>query len=625
MEITRNSKVKELYENPVGHDILHKLLMQLGKSDRLLYNPMIANLKVSTLQRFVKKKLGEDFIDTFLELLNIEKDRPLPGECEETKAWWKEAVFYQIYPRSFMDSNGDGIGDLNGIRMRLDYLKDLGVDCLWLSPVYDSPNDDNGYDIRDYRKIMKEFGTEENFDFLLHEVHERGMRLIMDLVVNHTSDEHPWFQTALQHPDSKERNYYFLKEGTKEQKPNNWTSFFQGSAWNFYEDAGLWGLHLFSKKQMDLNWDNPEVRKEVKDIVEWWLQKGVDGFRMDVINFISKKPELPNGNHSIGSMMGITGIEHYFYGPRLHELKVNAFEPYQGFNVGETPGIGMEMAKLLTGEHRREMDMIFNFDHLETPGHVRFDEYQYDLNYYKMYIMDWMKNYGNHCRMSLFFENHDNPRMISKVNKESQYRDVLGKLLAVLQLTLHGTPFIFQGQELGAIDQKFESIEDFRDVESINFYEEMKQNLGSEKALAKVLAGSRDHARVPMLWSQKENGGFSTGKPWIEAKGKDLGYSAEEQRKNPDSILSFYRTLLQWRRGKESILYGEIEFRMVEKKNYFSYMRRNQQGETYLIECNLSDKELKGVKNKEGKLLFSNYQNQTACLKPYEANIYDMN
>jgi oligo-1,6-glucosidase len=314
----------------------------------------------------------------------------------------------QIYPRSFQDSDGDGIGDLKGIIMRLDYLKTLGVDAIWLSPVYDSPNDDNGYDIRDYYQIMKEFGSMDDFDLLLKEVHNRGMRLIMDLVVNHTSDEHPWFQEAIKAPDSKYHEYYHFHKSEDGNPPNNWTSFFGGSAWNYYEDNNEWALHLFSKKQMDLNWENEKVRKEIIGMIRWWLTKGVDGFRMDVINYISKSEGLPGGNESIGKLMGYYGIEHYFYGPKLHqylkELKQEAFEPYHAFTVGETPGVGMEMSKLLTADYRKELDMVFSFDHLETPGHTRFDDYRYDLNYLKKYMSDWMENYGDHCWMSLFMK-----------------------------------------------------------------------------------------------------------------------------------------------------------------------------------------------------------------------------
>lgn len=366
--LTKNSRVRELYAHPVGRDIIRKALLLLGKSDRLVRNPIVGSIRLKTLPKLAAGKVDESFISALLELVNSEKDLPLRECASETHAWWKEAVFYQIYPRSFKDSNGDGIGDLRGITEKLDYLKELGVDAIWLSPVYDSPNDDNGYDIRDYRKIMAEFGTIEDFDELLDGVHARGMRLIMDLVVNHTSDEHEWFKNAVAEPDSKYGDYYIFRDN-----PNNWDSFFSGSAWRFIEERGQYALHLFSQKQMDLNWENPEVRHEVKELVCWWLEKGVDGFRMDVINYISKREGLPDGDKLIGMLTNFTGMEHYYYGPRLHEylreLKNSAFLPYNAFTVGETPGIGMEMSKLLTADNRNELDMVFSFDQLETDQH----------------------------------------------------------------------------------------------------------------------------------------------------------------------------------------------------------------------------------------------------------------
>lgn len=366
--LTINNRIKDIYANPVGRDIIRKLLLQMGHSDIIVKNPVVGNLKLKSLPRLSMGYVDKGFLDTFLELLNSEPDTPRTDSCPVTHAWWKEAVFYQIYPRSFKDSSGDGIGDLRGILEKLDYIKMLGVDAIWLSPIYDSPNDDNGYDIRDYRKIMTELGTMEDFEKLLEGIHTRGMRLIMDLVVNHTSDEHEWFTKAINEPDSQYGDYYIFRD-----KPNNWTSFFSGSAWKYIKERREYALHLFSNKQMDLNWENPTVRREVKDMVSWWLQKGVDGFRMDVVNYISKRDGLPGGNEKIGALMGYYGVEHYFYGPHLHEylreLKREAFAPFGAFSVGETPGIGMEMSKLLTADYRGELDMVFSFDHLETPGH----------------------------------------------------------------------------------------------------------------------------------------------------------------------------------------------------------------------------------------------------------------
>ena len=615
--LTENSRIREVYANPVGKDIIRRLLLQMGKGEGLILNPVVQSLKLKTLVKLSGGKVNKSFIDTLLTLLNDEKDLPREDKAPEGQAWWKEAVFYQIYPRSFKDSNGDGIGDLKGITEKLDYLKELGVNTIWLSPVYDSPNDDNGYDIRDYRKIMQEFGSMEDFDELLKQAHARGMRLIMDLVVNHTSDEHQWFKKALSEPSSKYGDYYIFRD-----RPNNWTSFFSGSAWNYYKERNQYALHLFSKKQMDLNWDNPDVREEVKELVKWWLDKGVDGFRMDVINYISKRPGLPDGDENIGALMGFTGVEHYFYGPKLHqylhELKKEAFMPYNAFSVGETPGIGMEMSKLLTGDYREELDMVFSFDHLEAPGHTRYDDYKYDLNCYKGYMIDWMENYGPHCQTSLFFENHDNPRMVSKVNPDPRFRAVIAKLLATMQMTLKGTPFIYQGQELGMVNQDFSSIQDLRDVEALNMYNEIKSDLGEEGAFKKLLAGTRDHARTPMQWASGKNAGFSEGVPWIMA-GSDCSIcNAEDEMKDENSVWSYYKRIIEIRRSHRAFTYGTIEIVDKNNRDMFTYYRRAGD-ETFLVECHLAEGTKKRKeKRPEGQVILCNYPDTQDYYRPYE-------
>lgn len=620
--LTKNSRIKEVYAHPVGRDVLGKVLLQMGRSDRILLSPLIGSIKLKILPTLTKGAVDDAFLSTLLELLNGEPDTPRRDELAETSAWWKEAVFYQIYPRSFKDSDNDGIGDLRGITSKLDYLKTLGVNAIWLSPVYDSPNDDNGYDIRDYRKIMTEFGTMADFDELLEGIHARGMRLIMDLVVNHTSDEHQWFKKALEEPDSKYGNYYIFRDTR-----NNWTSFFSGSAWRFFEERGQYALHLFSKKQMDLNWENPEVRQEVDDLVGWWLKKGVDGFRMDVVNYISKREGLPEGNEKIGALIGFTGMEHYFYGPRLHEylreLKAHAFAPFNAFSVGETPGVGMQMSKLLTADYRGELDMVFSFDQLETPGHVRFDDYRYDLNYYKKYITDWMENYGSHCRMALFFENHDNPRMVSKVNPDPQYRTVLAKLLAAMLFTLKGTPFIFQGQELGMINRSFSSINELQDIESLNLYDELLKTMDEKAAFKKILAGSRDHARVPMQWTIGRFAGFSETEPWIYSGDDDSLCSVETQSGDKASVLNFYRELIAFRGEHDALIYGDIEILNKKEKDLFTYRRSNGE-ESFYIECNLSDniKKQKG-RSAEAFRVIGNYPDAPSMLlRPYEVTIW---
>lgn len=619
--LTKNSRIKEIYANPIGRDIINRVLLQMKISKKAINNPIIGNLKIKDLPKLLKNRLDDEFIDVLLNLSNTEKEIVRADEGPIKKAWWKEAVFYQIYPRSFKDSNGDGIGDLQGIISKLDYIKKLGIDAIWLSPIYDSPNDDNGYDIRDYKKIMDEFGTMEDFDQLLDEVHNRGMGLIMDLVVNHTSDEHQWYQRAISEPDSKYGDYYIFKD-----QPNNWTSIFGGSAWNYVEERNQYALHLFSKKQMDLNWENENLRAEIHDMIRWWLEKGVDGFRLDVINYISKSHGIPDGSESIGKVMGLYGMEHYFYGPNLHrylrELKEKVFMPYNAFTVGETPGIGMEMSKLLTAEDRNELDMVFSFDHLETPGHYKFDDYRYDLNYLKKYMIDLMENYGNCCHPSLFFENHDNSRMISKINPDPQYRNVLGKLLAVILLTLRGTPFIYQGQELGMINQDFKTIEDLRDVESLNLYRELTKSMDKDKAFKKVLAGSRDHARTPMQWEDQEYAGFSTGKPWIMMDHDYKNCNVDAQLNDEDSIFNFYQKLIALRKEHNVIPYGDVIFTNKMVKNLFTYYRKDE-NEILYVEINLSPNKKKRAKLPEGERLLSNYEVVSLShLQPYEASIW---
>ncbi|HKL78857.1 MAG TPA: alpha-amylase family glycosyl hydrolase, partial [Mobilitalea sp.] len=358
----------------------------------------------------------------------------------------------------------------------------------------------------------------------------------------------------------------------------------------------------------------------------WWLEKGVDGFRMDVINYISKSSGLPEGNESIGKLMEYYGVEHYFYGPHLHEylreLKEKAFLPYNAFSVGETPGTGMEMSKLLTGDYRNELDMVFSFDHLETPGHTRFDDYRYDLNYLKKYMIDWMEHYGNHCQPSLFYENHDNPRMISKVNSDPGFREVLGKLLAVIQLTLRGTPFIYQGQELGMINQSFESIDELRDVESLNLYEELCKTMEKEAAFNKVLAGTRDHARTPMQWSHQQYAGFSAVKPWIMMDEDYKKCNVDAQLKDESSILSFYQKMIALRKEHPVIHYGDVIFTNKKVKNLFTYYRKGET-ETLYIENNLSPYKIKRKKLPEGRCLLSNYtETSSSLLRPYETVIW---
>ena len=605
--LTLHSKIREIYAHPLGRDIVDKLLMELGKPLWLVNNAVVGGLTLNTVKKFLPKTIGSGFFNTFIDLLNSEPDTPDNNPAATKPVWWKEAVFYQIYPRSFGNNGTSCV--LRGILSKLDYLRSLGVDAIWLSPVYDSPNDDNGYDIRDYYKILPDYGTMEDMDALIAGLHERGMRLVMDLVVNHTSDEHPWFQSALNDENSPYRDFYFFRKSNG-KPPNNWVSFFSGSAWNYYPKQDIWALHLFSKKQMDLNWECPALREEIYKMVRWWLEKGVDGFRLDVINYISKTPGLPDGDPFVGSLMIYTGIERYFYGPKLHEylkeLRAKAFDPYNAFSVGETPGIGIRGGRLLTDDYRRELDLIFSFDHLVSPGHSRFDNHRYSKSYLKHFYQTHLNADLGHGWNTLFFNNHDNPRMLSKIDPEGLYTEPLAKLLAVLQLTLRGTPFLYQGDEGGACNVKFNSIEEITDVESRGLYAELIKTMPSDKAFKRILAGTRDHARAPIDWEEHER-----------------------QRNMADSVWRFYRDLIVLRRSSQSLIYGELEFLRPRDKKLLSYIRRSKT-ECFYIEANLSHDKGRSKAMPGAVLLFGNYGKSMdkgpgpKTLGPYEARVYSV-
>ena len=629
MKPDRNATVAEIYAHPLGRDIIDKVLLQTGRSAAWVHNPLVSRLRLRQLDKILGRAFGPGFVDTLVDLLADCPESPPRLDGPIAATWWKRAVFYQIYPRSFADSNGDGIGDLPGILAKLPYLDDLGIDCLWLSPIFTSPNKDMGYDIADYRCVMAEMGTIDDLRRLIAACHERGMRIILDLVVNHTSDEHPWFKDALADPDGAHGDYYFLRDGDPETPPNNWTSFFSGPAWRRIGEK--WVLHLFTPEQPDLNWDNPAVRREVADIVQFWLAEGIDGFRLDVINYISKRDGLPDGNATVGQVMGFTGVEHYFHGPHLHdhlaELRREAFtrkdvEPgheapgadARPIMIGETPGAGVEVARLLTSSQRDELDLIFSFDHLETPGHVRWDEYAYDLNFLKHYYIDYQSRLGSDDWMSLFFENHDNPRMISKVNPDPRFRDQLGKALATILLTMRGTPFIFQGQEIGAVNQDFPDESALRDVESLNL-------LATEGpgAWGKIMAGSRDHARVPMRWDRDEHWGFTRGTPWIKAFDDSVGYSVAAQEHNPDSVLRYYRRLIWLRRSNPTLSLGSIRFIDAGVKDYFAWFREHN-GERWFIEVNLSGHPLRRRhRDRNLEIVAGTTKDRSGPMEPYEA------
>ena len=636
--ITYNSTLNEVYNTAVGHDAIAKLLLQLGIDEDAFRK--LGWVKLKYLKLLTKSKVDSSFYKALTDLINIENDKVEPSISAIEPTWWKEATIYQIYPRTFCDSNGDGIGDIPGIISKLDYLQDLGVKALWLSPIYDSPNDDNGYDIRDYYKIMDEFGTMKDFDKLLSELHKRDMKLIMDLVVNHTSDEHKWFKEALKNPDSPYRQYYYIREGAEVRKaqieraksgeeinyddimnnkipPNNWVSFFSGSAWNYYEKEDVWALHLFSKKQMDLNWECEAMRRDIYDMINFWLDKGVDGFRMDVINYISKTPGLPDGDTTIGELMGFMGVEKYYYGPRLneflHEIYENTFKKYDAFSVGETPGLGMEQARLLTAAKREELNMIFSFDHLETPGHTRFDDYEYDLNYYRDYMIDWILNYGNQCYMSIFYNNHDNPKMVSKITKNKRYEEAVMKLLAVMQFTLKGTPFVYQGDEMGLTNYDFTSMDEITDVESKNYYaEHLAKGEDEDKVWKTILSATREHGRVLLPWNEKLP-----------------SYHAKVQQKPKDEITDLYKMLIELRNAHKVFAYGGFEV-LDSSEDRFVY-KRSLEDEVYIIDCNLGNRYRQCYDYGESyEIIYAsdnnNYRNDYGFifyneLAPYEARI----
>jgi len=558
----------------------------------------------------------------------------------ERRAFWKEAVVYQIYPRSFMDSNGDGIGDLRGILSKLDYLKELGVDVLWLSPVYKSPNDDNGYDISDYRDIMDEFGTMADWELLVEEIHRRGMKLMMDLVVNHTSDEHPWFIESRSSKDSPYRDYYIWRPGKEDgREPNNWVSFFGGSAWEYDEQTGEYYLHLFSKKQPDLNWENPAVRREVYDMMKFWLDKGVDGFRMDVINLLSKTPGLP----SVGDERYAWGGEHFMNGPRIHEflqeMNREVLSKYEVMTVGETPGVTVEDAKLYTGEDRNELQMVFQFEHMDVdsgPG-GKFDVKPWTLKDLRGILHKWQAGLEQTGWNSLYLNNHDQPRMVSRFGDDGKYRKESAKMLATLLHTLKGTPYIYQGEEIGMTNPSFPDISDYRDIETLNMYREFVHERGmpKEQVMKAIHAKSRDNARTPMQWNSSENAGFTTGTPWIKVNPNYKEINVEEALADPDSIFHYYKKLIALRKQHDVMVYGKYDLILEDHDQIYAYTRTLGE-EQWLIMLNFFGTETvfelpEHLKHSSRKLIIANYGDidesqaiDRVELRPYEARVYQL-
>jgi oligo-1,6-glucosidase len=556
------------------------------------------------------------------------------------KAWWKEAVVYQIYPRSFMDSNGDGIGDLNGITEKLEYLKELGIDVIWLSPVYQSPNDDNGYDISDYQAIMEEFGTMEDYDRMLARAHELGIKIMMDLVVNHTSDEHAWFVESKKSVDNPYRDFYIWRKGKEDgSEPNNWGSCFSGSAWKYDPQTDMYFLHLFSKKQPDLNWDNPDVREHVFDMMNWWCEKGIDGFRMDVISLISKPEGLPDG---------VPGENGYAdsgcaNGPHVHEylkeMNKKVLSHYNLITVGEASGVTLEEAKKYASADGSELNMVFQFEHVGSgpEGNNRFgkwDSHKMSLPVWKKILSKWQTGLEGKAWNSLFLANHDQPRSVSWFGNDSaEYREISAKMLATCLHMMQGTPYVYQGEELGMCNAYFDKLEDYRDIESLNAYKELTETCGvsHEEMMGYLKRISRDNARTPMQWDDSANAGFTTGTPWIKVNSNYKTVNAKQQTTDPDSVFSYYKELIRLRHENDIIVYGEYELLEPQNEELFIYTR-TWNNEQLMVLCNFTDKDVvipaavMAQIPADAQILISNHVgNLEAVLRPYEARVYRYN
>ncbi|WP_408009548.1 glycoside hydrolase family 13 protein [Pseudalkalibacillus sp. A8] len=561
------------------------------------------------------------------------------------KQWWKESVVYQIYPRSFNDSDNDGIGDLNGIIEKLDYLKELGVDVVWLSPVYESPNDDNGYDISDYRSILDEFGTMDDWERLLDEMHRRDLKLVMDLVVNHSSDEHAWFAESRKSKDNPYRDYYIWCPGKNGGEPNNWVSFFSGSAWQYDEATDEYYIHLFTKKQPDLNWENPELRKEVYDLMKYWLDKGVDGFRMDVINVISKTPGLPDAKVT-NDRKYQWGGEHFVNGPRfmefMQEMNEKVISNYDVMTVGEMPMVSPEDGVRFTNEKDGIVNMLFQFEHMDVdsiPGHALGkwainDEWK--LTDLKKVMSKWQieMQEGNGWN-SLYLENHDQPRSVSRFGNDKNYHEESAKMLATWLHMMQGTPYVYQGQELGMTNVAFDKLEDYKDVEIHNFYRDVVEN-GNEDPdmiMEAIRAKGRDNARTPMQWNSDTNAGFTNAEPWIKVNLNYTDINAEQQVNDPNSIFSYYKELIKLRKQYEIVVYGDYQLILEDDEQIYAYMRILG-NEKLLVVTNFSNKKPlfklpEDISFGQKELLIANYEVRDEevkefTLKPYEARVYKL-
>ncbi|MFD2670880.1 glycoside hydrolase family 13 protein [Marinicrinis sediminis] len=559
------------------------------------------------------------------------------------RTWWKESVAYQIYPRSFMDSNGDGIGDLQGVISKLDYLNQLGVDVIWICPIYDSPNDDNGYDIRNYYDIMREFGTMADFEELLAQAHERGLKIIMDLVVNHTSDEHPWFIESRQSPESEKRDYYIWQDGEKGQLPNNWESFFSGPVWEWDEASQSHYLHLFSRKQPDLNWENPKVVEEIHAMVKWWLDKGIDGFRVDAINHIGKAKGYPNAPNP--DKLDVVPAHYYFLNlplvhDKLREMNENVFSHYDIMTVGEAPGTSPREALLYVEEARKELDMVFHFEHMnmDHPGgsQGKWGLKPFPLTRLKQVMTRWQEELHGKGWNANYLSNHDQPRQVSRFGDEGEYRTKSAKMLATFIHTLEGTPFIYQGEEIGMTNVKFDSIAAYRDVEIRNYHQAQRKRGKSEADILKaVWVKGRDNARTPMQWDDSAQAGFTTGEPWIAVNDNYRAINVEQALQDPSSVFYYYQKLIALRKQSDAWVYGRYELLLEEHPDIYAYTRTSAE-EKLLIILNFSAREVSlqlpdGLVKASPELLITNADEAEAAkqadlsarmLEPYEAAVY---
>jgi oligo-1,6-glucosidase len=563
------------------------------------------------------------------------------GAAEMKKAWWKESVVYQIYPRSFYDSNGDGIGDLRGILQKLDYLEELGINVVWLSPIYKSPNDDNGYDISNYQDIMDEFGTLADWEELLAEMHKRGIKLVMDLVVNHTSDEHPWFQESRQSKDNPYRDFYVWRPAKDGHEPNNWRSFFGGSVWQYDEQTDEYYLHLFSKKQPDLNWENTNVREQVYKMMDWWLQKGIDGFRMDVINMISKVPGLPDAPVMNNDRYQFAG-QYFINGPRLMkfltEMKQKVLSRYDILTVGETPLVTPQDAVKMTNEETGALTMLFQFEHIdldaETGAAASGTVKRRQLFELKDVMTRWQKGLEGRGWNSIFFSNHDQPRVVSRLGDDGQYRVESAKLLATLTHMLQGTPYVYQGDELGMTNVAFESIEEYRDIGTLNLYKEAVEEKGVDpkQAMMVVHAKSRDNARTPMQWDKGEQAGFTTGTPWIKLNPNYKEINVANALADPNSVFYYYKKLIQLRKANPVIVYGTYDLIPDTPEEIYAFTRTLDE-DRLLVILNVGRNSPvfdlpEHIRFSSAELMINNYEVDPdedihrVTLRPFEARVY---